>query len=174
MINEISIKKIGTEELDTLQSISRNTFYNAFAKDNTEANMNMYMDNAFSKESLLEELSNPESQFYFALLNDEVVGYLKLNSGSAQGDLLDENGLEISRIYIEEKYQGRQIGKKLIDKTLEIAKQKKVDFIWLGVWEKNDGAIRFYERNGFVKFSTHHFMLGDDQQTDILMKFIIK
>ena len=167
---QVLVRRIGTDELETLQSISRNTFYNAFAKDNTEANMNMYMENAFSTESLLEELNNPESLFYFALLNNEVVGYLKLNSGSAQGDLQDENGLEISRIYVEEKYQGHKIGQYLLDKAFEMAKKKKVDFVWLGVWEKNPGAIRFYERNGFVKFSSHHFMLGGDEQTDILMK----
>lgn len=170
MSNNIFIKQIGKEELGSLQQISRNTFYSAFASQNTEENMKLYMDQAFSTESLLLELNDPESWFYFALLNDEVVGYLKLNSGTAQSDLQDENGMEISRIYIEEKYQGHRIGQHLIDKALEIAKHKKSSFIWLGVWEKNVGAIRFYERNGFEKFSTHHFMLGHDLQADIIMK----
>lgn len=174
MINNIMIKQIDKEELGNLQEISRNTFYSAFASQNTEENMKLYMDQAFSTESLLLELNDPESQFYFALLNDQVVGYLKLNIGAAQSDLQDENGMEISRIYVEENYQGHGIGQHLIDKALEIARQRKSSFIWLGVWEKNVAAIRFYERNGFEKFSTHHFMLGHDLQTDIIMKKKLK
>lgn len=40
----------------------------------------------------------------------------------------------------------------------------------LGVWEHNHRALRFYEKNGFIAFGTHIFQLGNDQQTDILMK----
>ena len=169
----IIIRKLTLEDIEQLQLISRSTFYKAFAPENTKENMRLYMEDAFSTESLRGELNNPGSTFYFVQNGDEVIGYIKLNTGNAQGDLQTENSLEISRIYIVEEYQGKNLGKKLLDKALEIAKQKKVDFVWLGVWEKNEGAIRFYERNGFVKFSSHSFMLGNDRQTDILMKLII-
>ncbi|MFT3911567.1 MAG: GNAT family N-acetyltransferase [Ferruginibacter sp.] len=169
----IIIRKLTLEDLDQLQLISRSTFYKAFAAENTEEDMRLYMEDAFSTENLRSELNNPESTFHFVQTGNNVIGYIKLNTGNAQGDLQNENSLEISRIYIVEEYQGKNLGKKLLDNALEIAKQKKVDFAWLGVWEKNEGAIRFYERNGFVKFSSHPFMLGNDRQTDILMKFNI-
>ncbi len=44
-------------------------------------------------------------------------------------------------------------------------------WLWLGVWEKNEPAILFYEKQGFVPFDTHGFMLGNDLQTDILMRW---
>jgi ribosomal protein S18 acetylase RimI-like enzyme len=48
-----------------------------------------------------------------------------------------------------------------------------VNSIWLGVWEKNHNAIGFYTKNGFITFDKHLFLLGDDQQTDLLMKLEI-
>lgn len=135
--------------------------------------MRLYNEEAFSMDQLLRELNNPESFFYFAMTNSGVVGYMKLNIGSAQGDLKEEKGLELARIYVKKAFQEQNIGKKMLDKTIEIARKKKAGFVWLGVWEKNHGAARFYERNGFHKFSTHYFMLGTDRQTDILMKLML-
>ena len=157
-----------------LKGISLNTFKTAFAWGNTEKNMQAYTENAFSAKTLLEELNQPESVFYFALWQEQPVGYLKLNVGKAQTDMQAENSLEISRIYILDTFQGHKIGKKLLDQSIEIAMQKKVDFVWLGVWEKNQRAISFYENYGFKKYATHFFMLGDDRQTDILMMLNVK
>ena len=53
---------------------------------------------------------------------------------------------------------------------MQIAKQKKVNYLWLGVWGKNPKAIGFYQRMGFVTYDKHIFKLGDDLQTDLLMK----
>lgn len=173
MEKNITINKINIADLEALRKISIDTFRTAFAWGNTEEDLNAYMNNAFSEETLAGEINDPNSFFYFACIENQPVGYLRLNVKNAQSDLQAENGLEVSRIYIDQHYQGNGIGKVLLDKALETAEERKVDFIWLGVWEKNPGAIRFYERNGFVKFSTHPFMLGTDKQTDILMKRMI-
>jgi ribosomal protein S18 acetylase RimI-like enzyme len=168
--DEILIKRLGSRDLDELRVISRETFYESFAWGNSEENMQSYLDEAFSYTSLRKELDDPASAFYFATFGEHTIGYMKLNIGKAQTDLKDNNSLELARIYIKKEYQGRHTGKILLDKVLNIAKEKRVDFVWLGVWEKNQGAIRFYERNGFVKYSTHSFMLGNDRQTDLIMK----
>lgn len=171
--HKITFRKITPADLMELQALSRETFYDAFSSGNTDENMKIYTEKAFSEKQILEELNDPETVFYFALAGDQFVGYLKLNSGKAQAEMQGENGLELARIYVQKQFQGHKIGKKMLDKTIDIAKQKKADFVWLGVWEKNPAAIRFYERNGFVKFSSHFFMVGDDRQTDILMKLKI-
>ncbi len=61
-------------------------------------------------------------------------------------------------------------GQLLLEKALEIAAENHINYIWLGVWEKNPRAIRFYEKNGFIQFDTHIFMVGNDPQTDVMMK----
>ena len=160
-------------DLDELFSISRSTYYNSFAVDNTTENMTMYLDSAFSKSNLTNELENKESNFYFVYLMDVVVGYFKINWGNAQTDLKDNDALEIERIYVLKEFQRKHLGQKMLAKIIEIAKNKKAKYIWLGVWEKNIKAIRFYEKNGFVKFGEHDFMLGNEKQNDHLMKLTI-
>ncbi len=132
--------------------------------------MELYLQLNFNAERLTEEISNPESEFYGARKDGAIAGYLKLNFGQAQNELRDQNGLEIERIYVLKKFQGKQIGQSLYQKACAVAQARQASFIWLGVWEKNFKAQHFYKKNGFVAFSQHLFILGEDEQVDILMK----
>lgn len=117
-----------------------------------------------------EELSNEESLFFIAWGDNVPIGYLKINIGDAQTELQDPLALEIERIYVKSTQHGKRIGQKLYHKALGIAQQTNKKSIWLGVWEKNSRAIRFYEKNGFVAFDKHIFKMGEDEQTDIMMR----
>ncbi|HEX2534037.1 MAG TPA: GNAT family N-acetyltransferase [Chitinophagaceae bacterium] len=132
--------------------------------------MQKYMDEGFSTDKLRAELADPGSAFYFAVLEEQVIGYLKLNTGAAQTELKDDRALEIERIYVLQKYQGQKVGQLLYQKAVEVARQRQAGYIWLGVWDQNGKAIRFYEKQGFVPFDQHVFKLGDDEQIDIMMK----
>jgi ribosomal protein S18 acetylase RimI-like enzyme len=132
--------------------------------------MDDYFVKNFNLEKLEQELSNPDSDFYFAELGREPIGYLKTNSGLAQTESLLEEALEIERIYVLSKHQGQKIGKLLFDMAIQVARKHTLERVWLGVWEKNSQALNFYQRLGFEKFDTHVFMLGVDAQTDWLMK----
>lgn len=165
--------KVTIREINTLQSISRQTFSETFSSSNSEENMKMYLEEGFSKEKLMQELEDEHTVFYFATCNDAVIGYLKLNFGASQTELKDAKAVEIERIYVLKEFHGKKVGQILYDKAVEIATQKKAAYVWLGVWEENPRAIRFYKKNGFVAFDTHLFKLGDDEQTDIMMKLTL-
>ena len=139
-------------------------------KYNDEKDMISYFEKAFSDDRLSLELSNENSSFFFAYLDQQLAGYLKVNCGKAQTDLQEQNSLEVERIYVLKKFQGKRVGYQLFETALELAKEEQVDFIWLGVWEENRRAIEFYRKLGFTKFDNHVFMLGDDPQMDVLMK----
>ena len=166
----MEVIKVEEHQLAVLQEISRGTFIETYAQANTEADMQAYLAAHFSLEQLQKELQNPASYFYFIRIDKEAVGYLKLNVGEAQTEPQDVTALEIERIYILKSHQGKQLGQRLHQKAVQIAKQKKVNYLWLGVWEKNPKAIGFYQRMGFVVYDRHIFKLGDDLQTDLLMK----
>lgn len=166
----ISIRKVGLEDMEQLQEIGRQTFSETFSAGNTEENMLKYLEEGFSLEKLREELENPSSSFYFASKGGSVIGYLKVNHSGAQTELRDEQSLEIERIYVLREYHGFKVGQVLFDKAMDIAQQHKVNYVWLGVWEENPRAIGFYKKNGFVEFDTYIFKLGEDEQTDIMMK----
>lgn len=169
-MNEIKITKIGLNEIAELQAIGKQTFFETFADGNTEENMQKYLEEGFTVDKLTAELTNPDSEFYFAKLDDKVIGYLKVNFGSAQTELKDNKSLEIERIYVLKEFHGKKVGQILYDTAFDIAKQIKADYLWLGVWEENPRAISFYKKNGFVEFDKHIFVLGDDEQTDIMMR----
>jgi len=169
-MENVAIEIVTIEHLESLQKIAKQTFFEAFSSENTEENMDDYLEKAFSTPQLKKELSDKNSLFYFALASQKIIGYLKLNFGQSQTDIKDEDALEIERIYVLKDFYGKKIGQLFFETAMSIAQQKKVSYVWLGVWEKNLRAIRFYERNGFKMFNKHTFMLGDDEQTDLMMK----
>jgi ribosomal protein S18 acetylase RimI-like enzyme len=169
-MEQISVSLIGIEDVAALQKIALEIFTETFKDYNSPDNLQKYLDEKFSIDKLTEELNNPYSSFYFAQLGEEVIGFLKTNIGNAQTELKDLNAFEIERIYVLQAFHGKQVGQLLMNKAIEEARKTTCSYIWLGVWEENDRAIRFYSKNGFVKFDTHIFKMGDDEQTDWMMK----
>ena len=169
-MEQIYIRGIGIEDVFALQKIARQTFSDVFKDYNSPENLKKYLDEKLSIEKLSEELSNPQAQFYFAQIGEDVVGYLKTNTGEAQTELKDLNAFEIERIYVLQAYHGKKVGQQLMEKAIEEARKTKSSCVWLGVWEENHHAIRFYSKNGFIKFDTHIFKMGDDEQQDWMMK----
>jgi hypothetical protein len=132
--------------------------------------MEAYSAIAFNPRYMLDQLNNPDSEFYFAMIGDEIAGYIKINFNDAQTDVKDKNALEVERIYVSGDHHGKKIGKQLLDFAIDIARNKRFAYVWLGVWEHNNKALGFYEHNGFEVFGSHEFLLGSDRQTDLLMK----
>ena len=172
-MKQVVIKAIATTDLKQIQTIGKQTFLETFADTNTTEDMEQYLNKNFSVKQLTKELNNPHSAFYCATINDCAVGYLKVNWSHAQTEKQDKQALEIERIYVLKIFHGNKVGQLLYDKAFEIAQQKESKFLWLGVWEHNPRAIRFYEKNGFVAFDKHIFTVGTDKQTDILMKLML-
>lgn len=172
-MTNIEITRVLPSDLKQLQIIGRQTFLETFSEGNSEENMKKYLEEGFAEEKLLLELQDPNAEFYFATSECDVIGYLKLNFGDSQTELKDNTALEIERIYVLKDFHGKSVGQMLYKKALEIAQMKKVSYVWLGVWEENPRAISFYKKNGFVEFDKHIFKLGDDEQTDIMMKLIL-
>lgn len=170
MVKEINIVSVEVGDIERLQALGQETFRETFAEKNTAENMQKYLEEGFNIKQLAAELSNPDTAFYFALLEGKEIGYLKLNFGKAQTELQDPLAVEIERIYVLNEFHGKRVGQILYEKAITIAKERKAAYIWLGVWEENARALSFYKKNGFVEFDKHIFKLGNEEQTDLMMK----
>ncbi|WP_042472559.1 GNAT family N-acetyltransferase [Bacillus ndiopicus] len=170
----IKIEKCKQDDLKKLQSVSIETFYETFKDQNSAENMEAYLAKAFNEEQLKKELANQLSTFYFIYVDGEVAGYLKVNINEAQSEQMGDAFLEVERIYIQNRYQGQGLGKSLMDKVIELATTQNKKSIWLGVWEKNEPAISFYKKIGFVQTGAHSFYMGDDKQTDWIMTKVLE
>jgi ribosomal protein S18 acetylase RimI-like enzyme len=169
-LSSVNIKYATADDAEFIADLSRRTFYETFAVHNTKENMDKFMNERFTKEALMKEVGEPENIFLLAYLENEPVGYVRLRDGEKPIELGDIDAIEIARIYTEQKTIGKGVGKALMLRCFEIAKEKKKKIIWLGVWEHNETAIAFYKKFGFEEFASHIFMLGEDVQTDFLMK----
>lgn len=167
---KLDIRECTIDDLATLREISYRTYDDTFKSMNTPDNMKDYLEKAFDMDKMRGELLNTHSQFFFLYADGELAGYLKLNESPAQTDIRDLQSIEVERIYVSKEFHGKALGSVLLNKAKDIAKEQKKTYIWLGVWEKNDKAIQFYKRNGFYLIGQHSFFMGDDEQTDLIMR----
>jgi GNAT superfamily N-acetyltransferase len=166
----MKFKRILPNEVSVLTAMARQTFADAFEALNTPEDFEMYLAAHLNEKVLLTELENASSEFWWVCQEDHPVAYFKLNHAPAQSDVNDPKSIELERIYTIAEWQGHGIGSQIIQHIEYIARKEGKEFIWLGVWEKNQRAIAFYERHGFRSFGSHVFILGTDEQTDILLR----
>lgn len=166
----ISIRKAQFKDLGDLLYMARTAFLQAFTAGNKPENVEAYLAEAFTLGQFEKELTNPASTFFVAEQENEIIAYTKVNSVPGQTDVHDPESLEIARLYVLEEHLGSGLGKRLLDTAIDFAKQNQKKYLWLGVWEHNARAIRFYEKNGLRIFGSHPFPFGDEVQTDYLMR----
>lgn len=170
----ITIRTATLADAPLLAEIGAETFFDTFATQNTPENMAAYLKASFSPELQATELTEAGAVFLIAEREDEALGYAKLLTGSHETDITGESPVELVRIYTRAHAFGCGVGKALMQACLTEAARLEGDVIWLGVWEHNPRAIRFYQKWGFEKVGTHAFLLGDDLQTDWIMQRAIK
>lgn len=169
-IESVEIREVKVGEIPALVEMAQTAFLQAFTEGNKPENVSFYRNDAFTNEKFQKEFEAEGSRFFVAIMNGKIIGYTKVNEVPSQTDIHDSDSLEIARLYVLEDYLGLGLGKKLLDLAIDFAKSKKKKYLWLGVWEKNARAIRFYEKNGLKIFGSHPFPFGDEIQTDFLMR----
>lgn len=166
----LSMQPCLPSDLHDLRRIALETFTAAFAAQNDPADFQAYLHKAFAPGQLRVEMEHPDTRFYFLLSDGERAGYAKVNTGSAQTEPQDPNALEVERFYIRESFQGRGLGSWMLESIKALATGEGRPYLWLGVWEENTRAIRFYRRHGFVTFGKHPYYIGSDRQMDWMMR----
>jgi len=169
----IDIRLCLLNDLEVLQEIGFETFDETFRPMNSPETMDAYLDESFSLEKLAEDLGKTHSKFYFIYSDSKLAGYLKLNYAPAQSDINDSESVEVERIYVRKEHKGKGLGKVLMEYAFQQAIQNKKAYVWLGVWEKNVKAITFYEKMGFEEAGQHSFRIGNELQSDLIMKKIV-
>jgi GNAT superfamily N-acetyltransferase len=165
------IRQAVYEDAKILTDLAYTTFWDAFAHHpkNAPDDLNHYMRQAFSLEQISTELADDKSIFLIAELENEPAGYAKIIIDNIEPGITAERPIELNRLYSHQRFLGQGVGQSLMDACFRRAREEGCDVMWLGVWEFNPRAKRFYEKNGFRKVGKHTFVLGSDPQTDLLM-----
>ena len=170
----ITLRTCTPDDFEMLRALSIKTFYETFAPMNEPEDMEEYLKTSFAEDRLRAEMGDGNSEFFFLYADERLAGYLKLNEAPSQTDINDADSLEIERIYVSREFQGAGLGRYLMKHAIDTAVERGKKYVWLGVWEKNEKALRFYRKNGFYRIGTHSFFMGADEQTDYIMRKDLK
>ncbi len=169
-MSELQIWRATEQDAALIAEISRETFYDSFAAQNTAEDMALFMEQQFATELLIKEVTDKANIFFLTFSGATPAGYIKLKPGTHPEIKDTTAALEICRFYARKTFIGKGIGKAMMQHAIQYAEDNAYHTIWLGVWEHNQRAIDFYKQFGFQKFSAHDFVLGNDVQRDWLMR----
>jgi diamine N-acetyltransferase len=166
----IEIREATFQDIPTMREVAISSYTDTFAIHNTPENMAAFFVDTYDLKKMQAEFQEPGSRLFLAFEGDSQVGFVRLRTSNEVESLIGKNTIELQRLYVLTSAQGKSVGRLLMEASMAYAQQKKYEWIWLGVWEKNFRAQRFYKNWGFEKFSEHTFWMGDDPQVDWLLK----
>lgn len=166
----IKLRKAKIEEVPAVRELAIEVYTDTFAEHNTPENLHAFFKDSYSAEKFNSEFHEPKSALFIALDDLKIVGFLRLRQSNEVDKYLGNNHIELHRLYVHRDYHGSSVAKMFMEEAMKYAREKKHEWIWLGVWEKNFRAQKFYGKWGFEKFSEHIFQMGDDPQIDWLLK----
>jgi GNAT superfamily N-acetyltransferase len=167
--SKLIVRYATADDAGLIADMSRKTFADTFAENNTQEDMDIFMNEVFTKEALMKEVGAPGNTFLLVYDENMPVGYARLREGASHPEFGNRRSMELARLYVVQSYIGKGAGRLLMLRSIETAIELGAQILWLGVWEKNERGILFYKKFGFKKFDTHQFILGKDVQTDHLM-----
>ena len=177
MTNGPEIRHATRDDAALLSEIGRTSFFDAFASDprNKPEDMQSYMLLAFSVEAIRVELADPDVIYLIAESDSRTqagaaLGYVKLQLRSTFPGVVGANPIEVSRLYARTEWVGRGVGPALMEACFDEGRKRRHDVIWLGVWEFNLRAQKFYSKYGFERVGEHAFQLGSDSQIDWVLQ----
>jgi len=165
---QLIIRRATVSDARLIADLGARTFEAAFGADNSAEDMATYLSSNFSEEKIRDQLNDSSSIYLLLYQEGNAIGYALLSSSKSPDSISGPSPVELVRIYVETEGIGRGFGSALMKACLEQAKHNGYRTIWLGVWERNQRAIAFYKKWGFVKVGSKEFRLGNDVQTDIV------
>ena len=167
--SNIAVRTAGPEDAAEIAELGARTFYATYASDNTPQDIDTYIAKSFSTQTILGELQDPQSAFLLVARDGTNIGFAKLRTSHAPDCVSGPNPIELERIYVDAKSQGSGAGSVLMAAVLDYARNEGRGSVWLGVWEENKAACKFYERQGFSPVGSKYFTVGGDRQNDVVM-----
>ena len=168
------IRRATQEDAGIIADLGARTFEASFGPQNRPEDMQAYLAVNFSMGRIKTEINDPASMFLLALEEDEAIGYAMLRASRSPDAVTGPSPVELVRIYVEQEVIGKGYGSALMEACLRTAEGNGYRTIWLGVWERNERAIGFYERWEFTKVGVKVFILGSDIQWDFIMARPVK
>lgn len=146
---DITIEKMDKSHISAIAEIERECF-----------------STPWSENALSEELENPNSRFFVAVIGDKVIGYGGMHS------VIGEN--YIDNIAVTSSYRKMGVATEILQQLVKTAENENGDFISLEVRESNEAAISLYEKSGFARVGVRRNFYQKPIENGIIMTKEIK
>jgi diamine N-acetyltransferase len=158
---KIEIRRADAADAELVSVLGAVTFYEAYFEQDDPPDLANYIHESFALTKIRAEIEDKHAEFFIIFLDKHAVGYAKLRTDSKAEGVKNERAIELQRIYVVERVFGRGVGARLLKHCLEAARERGFETLWLGVWEENRRARKFYEKHGFRRVGTLTFPYGD-------------
>lgn len=165
----VAIRAAVAGDAELLAELARRTFVDTFAADNDPANIAVHVASSFGAQRQRAEIVDPDVRTLVAEVDGIFAAFAQVRRRPAPS-CVQGRSVELWRFYVDRPFIGRGVAARLMDEVFAEAARLGANVVWLGVWERNPRAIRFYAKHGFVDVGTHVFQVGDDAQTDRVMR----
>jgi ribosomal protein S18 acetylase RimI-like enzyme len=165
----IIIRRASLADNRRIATLGRQAFADSFGADNHPQDMADYLERSFGPDIQAAELAEPSSCILIADVGESPVGYARLLESPAPACIDARRPIQLQRLYAHKRWVGCGVGAALMQASIADAQQRRCDGIWLGVWGRNERAIRFYRKCGFAQVGAQPFVLGNDRQTDLIL-----
>lgn len=158
------IREAKKSDTMNLVALSLEVWLRTYCIDGITNETSKYALSMFTEKYFNDLLTNKNHRIFVSVDDVYLRGYVLVNLDSQFED--NDVGFEIERLYVHSAYQGKGVGKKL----LEEVEAKVGDRFWLYSWVRNK-SIGFYEHLGFTEIGQYHFKLGSEVIDNIVFAF---
>jgi len=170
---DLLVRKAVSADAVLISVLAATTFYEAYFEQDDPHDLAEYIESSFNLTQIKAELADPRFAFFMAFRGKDAVGYAKLRDAEIHVSVESKNAIELQRIYILERVYGTGVGEHLLEHCIAEARKLAKDTFWLGVWEENKRAQKFYAKRGFRQTGTLQFPYGDSYGINLVMQIDI-
>jgi ribosomal protein S18 acetylase RimI-like enzyme len=163
----IIIREATIEDAHILSIAASEFFRDAFADKMSRKDLDEYLSTSLTHAVLEEELQDKRNVFVLAFSDDTIIGYSKLTTNLKLN--IPNHDVELDRLYIQKTWHSKGVGSMLMEHCLHFSVNLGHRLMALAVWERNEQALHFYKRWGFIVTGDQIFMRGNDPQRGLLL-----
>jgi len=163
------IRPASSTDAGALACLAERTFREAFAAENSAADIDSHCATNFSEDIQLKEIGDPNYGTLVADHDGDLIAFAQVRLHSPKKLVAAERPAELHRLYVLEEWRGQGTAHEIMSVLFGAPALNEADALWLSVWEHNPRAIAFYRKYGFKVVGDHVFQVGSDPQRDLVM-----
>lgn len=125
----------------------------------------------FSIDAIADLLSSPSTEILVAEQDGHLIGFAQLSWGSRHELVPFEPVVELYRLYVQEPFTSKGVGRALLQRAEELAAEGGARALWLKAWIGNPRALAFYARQGYEEVgATAYIYENEEYETRVFVK----